>query len=169
MADKPIPLPPSDRVSVIGNKDGLTSRQIPEGSIPATSAICVVDADDAQILQVFGVSSNQEKVHVFGENGTVSKDVVSIIQTYTVPALKSFRLTGFTAWGDSDGEYFLNVDDVQKGGGRTSIASPTLSEIFFFDGLVVIPEADITIEVLYSTGSATQPFKSNIRGILTDV
>jgi len=52
--------------------------------------------------------------------------VTGTILTYVVPVLKTLNITTLICWGDVDASYVIKVNGVAKGGGRSSIATPTL-------------------------------------------
>ena len=67
---------------------------------------------------------------ISNSSGAIPKDVEFTIVSYVVPALKKFRLTGFTGSGSADGLYKLYINAVQKMELRSSAANPNVGKTF---------------------------------------
>ncbi len=139
--------------------------------IDTTSAVNLltdIDASLDELTLAFGADSTQTIINQFASNATVPKSSETNVLSYTVPTGKTFRITGWDGWGDNDGEWFVRVDGTQVHGGRTSIAEPMSQNAFFLDYIEVQSDEVVTISVEFFRGSATQPFKAQLRGVLND-
>jgi hypothetical protein len=101
---------------------------------------------------------------ISNSSGAIPKDAEFTIVSYVVPALKKFRLTGFTGSGSADGLYKLYINLVQKMELRSSAASPNVGKTFsapmeFNDGDI------IALKVIHRHGSV-QTFFGDFEGYL---
>jgi hypothetical protein len=138
-------------------------------SIVTDSAVTLLEGIESAVALLndyVGASVDQSQVEEFASNPSVPKSSETIVLTYTVPSLKTLRIRSWSAWADTDAEYFLRVDGTQKDGARTSIARPQAENAFFLDSIEATAGQVVTIRALYSTGSPTQPFKATLKGVL---
>jgi len=101
---------------------------------------------------------------ISNSSGAIPKDAEFTIVSYVVPALKKFRLTGWSASGTVDGVYRLYINGVQKMEKRTSAANQNAEKTF--SAPIELNAADIlALAVIHRHGNL-QTFFGDFEGYL---
>jgi hypothetical protein len=100
--------------------------------------------------------------------GLVPFDTPTTILTYTVPALEVVYVLGMVCWGDTDGEFFIYVDGIQRGGGRTTAATPTFTGDYTAAPISATAAQVITIKVNHYN-PASKTMKANLLGGIVNI
>lgn len=117
------------------------------------------------VLAALGGTSTASAVNEYNSASVPAGGTPTVILTYTVPAGKSFSLSSFVAWGDIDAEYQLKVDSVQVGGGRSSIATPTLN-VNYGAGVVKATTGQVVTIVALQYANTAYTLQANLAGSL---
>lgn len=87
----------------------------------------LVDTDRAVYVDILHDSSGgtgfANTINSYSET-LVPFNLETTVLTYTVPLGQTLHITEVIGWGDTDGEFFVRVNTIQKGGGRTTAATP---------------------------------------------
>lgn len=121
-----------------------------------------IDNELAAILTALGGGAGQ---NVYDQASVPGGGIGTSILSYAVPAGKTFTVSSLVGWGDVDAEYQLQIDSTQVGGGRSSIAMPTLT-IAYGTGTIKATAGQTVTVVAFQYSSAAHVLKTNLGGVL---
>jgi hypothetical protein len=104
-------------------------------------------------------------VNVYAENTTVPPGILTIILSYTVPAGKTLSITGAYGWGTYNGEYAIQVDGIEVGGGWTSAANINF-HVDYSSAPVFATAGEVVTVCVTMYATHTEDFKANLLGTL---
>jgi len=104
-------------------------------------------------------------VNVYAENTTVPPGILTIILSYTVPAGKTLSITGAYGWGTYNGEYAIQVDGIEVGGGWTSAANINF-HVDYSSAPVFATAGEVVTVCVTMYATHTEDFKANLLGSL---
>jgi len=83
------------------------------------------------------------------------------VLTYTVPLGQTLNITEVIGWGDTSGEFLIQINGITKGGGRTTAATPNFIGDYSKAPIIAMSEDIITIIVEHFNPSA-KTMKANL-------
>jgi hypothetical protein len=90
-------------------------------------------------------------------------DTETTILSYTVSAGQTLYITAVIGWGDTNGEFFVRVNTVQKGGGRNTAADPSFVGDYHTAPIIANAGDMVTISV-HHFNTSTRTMKVNLLG-----
>lgn len=104
---------------------------------------------------------------VYDTVSLVVADLLTVVATYTVPAINTFYFIGFSGTGDLPAVYRIYIDGMPQFSLRTTASSPNVNMIFDSPPFKVDANAIITLEVIHYTTGINGDFEGSILGFIT--
>lgn len=124
----------------------------------------LVDTDRAVYVHVLHDSSGDtgfdNTVNSYSET-LVPFATVTTILTYSVPLGQTFHITEVIGWGDTNGEFLVKVNNITKGGGRTTAATPNFIGDYVMAPIIASAGDTVTITAEHYNPSA-RTMKANL-------
>ena len=124
--------------------------------------------EDGNLLAIYnlllGLATSGSPWNVYGEAAVPAGGVHTTVLTVSVIVGTTIKIQGLTGWGDTDADYSIKVGGTKKGGGRSSIAVPTLNVDYYSGAIVVVGPAVITV-VVEQFSHGPHNIKVNLSGV----
>lgn len=149
-----------DRVYVSPNHEVLTQSRLYD--YLGNGLTSTAGALNVSVVSTVAAST---PINVFGSNLAPVATETTVV-SYTVPAGRTFDITGFTGWGDWDAEFLLKVDINVVGGGRSSPSDRMIVVPYGVATITATAGQVVSVTAITNQADATQMMKANLLGSL---
>lgn len=155
---------PTNNTNVVSGSTVFVQNSLGTTIDPATEET-LQDADNhlANIEALLSGGGGGSQLNVFSSASVPAGGIVTTILTHTVPVGKTDHIGTLVCWGDVDADYQLKVNGTQVGGGRSSIAVPTLV-VSYGNGAIPAVAGDVITVTAQQFSGGPHVMKASIAG-----